>query len=93
MKGSYYVKTRGKEARKTFIEFLEKNGFKIGTDSVFSREEILDSILPVSVDLDSLEYDRMGNITCTAAASSLGVVLTVEEFLDFYESVSGVVIV
>ena len=44
MKGSYYVKTRGKKARKYFIEFLEKNGFKIGTDSIFSREEILDSI-------------------------------------------------
>lgn len=93
MKESYYVRTRGKIARKYFIEFLEKNGFKTGTDSVFSREEILDSILPVSVDLDSLEYDRMGNITCAAAASAVGAVFTVEEFMNFYESVSGVVIV
>ena len=93
MKGSYYVKTRGKKARKYFIEFLEKNGFRIGTDSVFSREEILDSILPVSVDLDSLEYDRMGNTTCAAAASTIGAVFTMEEFLDFYESVNGLMIV
>lgn len=93
MKGSYYVRTRGKEARKYFIEFLEKNGFKSGTDSEFSREEILDSILPVSVDLDSLEYDRMGNTTYAAAASAIGAVFMMEEFLDFYESVSGLMIV
>ena len=93
MKGSYYVKTRGKKARKYFIEFLEKNGFVLAADSVFPREDILDSKLPVSVDLDSMEYDRLGNITCAAAASTIGAVFTVKEFMDFYESVSGLMIV
>ena len=93
MNGICYVRTRGKRARKAFILFLEKNGFKIGSDSVFSREEILSSGLPVTVDLDRMEYGRMGNTTCAAAASTIGAVFSVEEFMDFYESVSGLMIV
>ena len=93
MNGMCYVKIMEKKARKTFIEFLEKNGFELAADSVFPREDILDSKLPVSVDLDSMEYDRLGNITCAAAASSIGAVFSVEEFMDFYESMSGLMIV
>ncbi len=93
MNGICYVKMLGTKARETFIEFLEKNGFELAADSVFPREDILDSKLPVSVDLDNMKYDRLGNTTCAAAASTIGAVFTIEEFLDFYESVNGVVIV
>ena len=40
-----------------------------------------------------MEYDHLGNITCAAAASTIGAVFSVEEFMDFYESMSGMMIV
>ena len=48
------------------------------------RKEILDSNLPIIVDVDKKEYDRMGNVTCAAAATTGGCLIKPDEFYRQY---------
>lgn len=86
--GEYYVKIRGKKARRSFIVMLEKNGFKSE-----DREGAIDSKFPITVDIDRKVYGYMGNATSAAGAASSRVLITAEKFFVLYEIVSSVVIV
>ena len=88
-----YVDVRGKKVRKDLIEFLEKNGFKCEEDGTVTRESTLKSIFPVTVDLDEKVYGHIGNRICAAAAVTLTRLFSIEEFMEFYESVNPIVIV
>ena len=88
-----FVGARGKKVRKDFIEFLEKNGFKCKEDGTVTRESTLKSIFPVTVDLDEKVYGHIGNRICAAAAVTLTRLFSIEEFMEFYESVNPIVIV
>ncbi|MBQ9315062.1 MAG: hypothetical protein IJ220_08770 [Clostridia bacterium] len=68
-----------KERRKDFIEKFEKKGFKI--ESRFSREGIIGSVLPITLDFETKEIGRIGNVTCACVASKHGMVLEEDKFL------------
>ncbi len=75
------------ERRKDFIEKFEKKGYKI--DKIFTKEEIIKSKLPITIDFKTKEIGRMGNVTCAAAAVSCKAVKTEEEFIEQYTNLYG----
>jgi hypothetical protein len=66
------------ENRMDFISKIVNRGFKI--DKIFSRDELINSYLPITLNFKANEIGIMGNITCAAAASSQGMILSEEEF-------------
>ena len=91
-KGSCYVDIRDRAKRFDFVVFLEKNGFKCDVSVMTSRESTIDSRFPVIVDIGHKKYGHMGNTTCAAAAVSSKRVISLEEFLNFYESLGELII-
>ena len=69
-----------KERREKFISIFEEKGFKI--DKRFSKDEIIKSVLPITLDFETKVIGRMGNVTCAAAALSQGLIKNEEEFLE-----------
>ena len=91
--GNCYVDVRGREKRTDFVVFLEKNGFMCDVSVTTSRESTIDSRFPFTVDIGHKKYGHMGNTTCAAAAASAKKVISLEEFLQFYESSGELMIV
>ena len=81
-----FVHVVNKDEREMFINsLLELEGVKINNDKNFSltKEEIINSIFPISIDLDKLEIDCLKNITCAAAAmSNKSYIKTPEEAIE-----------
>jgi len=61
------IDVRIKNERESLINILEGKGFKIKDHS---KEEILSSILPMAVDLESKTISQIGNVTCAAVVYS-----------------------
>ncbi len=72
-----------KENRKDFIEDFEKRGFTI--DKIFSKEDLVTSKLPITLDFKTKKIGRIGNVTCAAAAVSQRRIMQEDEFLRIYE--------
>ena len=68
------------ERREKFINSFEEKGFKI--DKRFSKNEIIKSVLPITLDFKTKEIGRMGNVTCACVALSQGLIMNDEEFLE-----------
>ena len=66
------------ENRAEFVRKFEERGFKIGKP--FTKEEIINSKLPITLNYVTNEISRMGNVTCAAAAASCGAIVKEEEF-------------
>jgi hypothetical protein len=80
-----YVHPHDTEARTFLIEFLEREGFKIYEGWNADRQGVIDSPLPVCVELESKEYRTMGNVTAAAAAASQHIIIGEGEFYVLYE--------
>ena len=78
----HYVRTNSKDERENLIETLENDGYK--PEKMFTREEIMESGLPVSVNLVDKTYGRMGNVTCASAAATQRVLETIFEFYNLH---------
>ena len=65
-----------KERREKFINHFEGKGFKI--DKRFSRNDLIKSFLPITLDFETKEIGRIGNVTCAAAAVTQGKVIGVK---------------
>ncbi len=78
----HYVRTNSNDEREKLIETLENDGYK--PEEVFSREDVMESGFPVSVNLADKTYGRMGNVTCAAAAATQGVLETVSEVYSLH---------
>ena len=65
--------------REKFVRLLENKGLRVREG--FTREEIIQSIFPITLDFEKKEIGRVGNVTCTCAALSKGLVMKEEEFL------------
>ncbi len=72
------------ESRLLFVEFLESEGFCRSADRRASRDEILSSFLPLSIDLRKKKFHLIGNMTCAAAAASNGIICGEKEFYILY---------
>ena len=70
------------ENREAFVKRFEEKGFKL--DKTFSREEIINSVLPITLNYEKKEISRMGNVTCAAGAESQRRVISEEEFWSNY---------
>ena len=81
-RGFNYVRTSGVEERVEFVESLESEGYKPNEERGFTREDVLESNLPVTVDPIRKVYGRMGNVTCAAAAVTQKILVTVDEFYE-----------
>ena len=88
-----YVRIMGPEARILFIEFLEKNGYACDDDGVTTRDEVIKTRFPVTVDMYRKVYGCLHNSVCAAAAVSSRSLFSVEEFYEFAEWMSPFIIV
>ena len=70
--------------RKKLIETLEVDGYKLDNEFSLTRQDVLESNLPVVVDSENKVYSRMGNVTCAAAAAQSGKVVELSEFYNCY---------
>lgn len=77
-----YVDVRNKQERQTFIEYLEKHGFKCDADEVTTRQSTIDSKFPITVDAGNKLYGHLHNVTCSAAAVTSGKIITAAEFIE-----------
>lgn len=84
--GIYYVKVKGEQERKSFIEYLEKHGFKCDEDEVTTRQSTIDSIFPITVDTLHKKYGHLHNVTCSAAAATSARLVSAAEFIEKYEA-------
>ena len=81
------------QRRGDFVEFLEKNGFECRTDEITSRESVIESIFPISIDIENKRYGHLHNKTCAAAAVSAGDTYTVSQFYKLIELISPFIII
>ena len=79
MKEEKYVDIRNKEERKDFIKNLETKGYIID-EKYFKREDIIDGIFPIVVNITDKKITMLGNVTTSAAATSSGVLINKEQF-------------
>ena len=77
-----YTDVRNKQERQTFIEYLEKHGFKCDVDEVTTRQSTIDSKFPIKVDAGNKLYGHLHNVTCSAAAVTTGKIITATEFIE-----------
>lgn len=81
-----FVRENDKGIREQLIKTLENDGFIKNEETPLSRIDIIDSNLPIIVNTLNKTYDRMGNVTCAAAAAGSGGVITIEEFYERYNN-------
>ena len=74
--GPLSVRTYAHEDRCNLVEYLENEGFHCIEDSSYTREETIESIFPLVIELKPKTIGRMGNVTCTAAAASCGRIMS-----------------
>lgn len=75
-----FVREKDPDGRCEILEFLEGMGYKTDEEETRTRQEIVESVLPITVDKRNKEYRMMGSVTCAAAAVSSGRMMTKEEF-------------
>ncbi len=69
--------------REKFVRHFENKGFKVREGC--SEEEVIKSIFPITLDFEKAEIGRVGNVTCTCAALSKGLVMKEKEFMEKYD--------
>ena len=74
-----YVEIKNKEEREAFIKNLETKGYTIAK-TCFNREDIIDGIFPIVVNITDKKITMLGNVTTSAAATSSGVLINKEQF-------------
>ncbi len=77
------INVGSQESRREIIEYLTKEEYTLDPTENRTRDEIIESILPLYVDKTSKTYWMMGNITCAAAASSSGEMINKEKFYEW----------
>ncbi len=86
VRGVYYVRARAPDERLMLIKRLEADGFDIKADGFAAdRENVINSIYPITVCVAERRYDRMSNTLCAACACSAGLVIEIEEFYEIYK--------
>lgn len=72
------------DARLALIEFLESEGFEIIQRQSRGRAEIINSFLPLVINLETKCITMVGNITCAAAVASHKTIIGAPEFFILY---------
>ena len=85
-KKSYCVRTYSHEDRVRLVEFLEAKGFSYDKDRALDRQDVLDSVLPLMINLKEKSYFRVGNITCAAILASNECIISDKQFYKLVEA-------
>lgn len=81
----YHVYTAAKESRKDLIEFLEQQGYVCEEDNVTNREIVLNTRLPVVVNVIDRKYSMLHIVVCAAASIASNMLISEEEFYVLYK--------
>ena len=81
----YHVYTVDKESRKALVEFLEQQGYECEVDNVTNREKVLNTRLPVVVNVIERKYSMLHNVVCAAASIASNMLISEEEFYVLYK--------
>ena len=84
-----FIDARDKEERARIIEMLENDGFILREEAVRTKQEIIEAVLPLMVNMKDKNYDMMGNTTCAAAAYSSGALMGADDFCRYYKKTVG----
>ncbi len=79
VKRKVFVEVKGTDERAKFIDMLEKEGLVISEDAVRTKQEIIEAVFPLIVNIREKNYDMMGNATCAAAAVSCGALVGADD--------------
>ena len=78
----FFVDIRNYSDRKQFINDILNNNYIKLKSNISSKEDIINSIFPISINLEKLEVDYIKNTTCAAAAiTNKSIFITPEEAL------------
>ncbi len=80
-----YIGEKNPAEREKLICFLEKEGVVLDTDESRGRQEIVEGILPIAVNIEARTYRMMGNVTCAAGVASSGRIVKAEDFYESYD--------
>ena len=81
----YHVYTEDQESRKDLLEFLELHGYECEEDNVTNREKVLNTRLPVVVNVIDRKYSMLHNVVCAAASIASNMLISEEEFYVLYK--------
>ncbi len=81
----YHVYTADKESRKDLVEFLELHGYECEEDNVTNREKVLNTRLPVVVNVIDRKYSMLHNVVCAAASIASNMLVSEEGFYVLYK--------
>jgi len=81
----YHVYTADKESRRDLVEFLEMQGYECEEDNVTNREKVLNTRLPVVVNVIDRKYSMLHNVVCAAASIASNMLISEEEFYVLYK--------
>jgi len=81
----YHVYTADKESRKDLVEFLEQQGYVCEEDNVTNRDKVLNTRLPVVVNVIDRKYSMLHNVVCAAASIASNMLISEEEFYVLYK--------
>ncbi len=81
----YHVYTADKESRKDLVEFLEQQGYVCEEDNVTNRDKVLNTRLPVVVNVIDRKYSMLHNVVCAAASIASNMLISEEGFYVLYK--------
>ena len=81
----YHVYTVDKESRSDLLEFLELQGYECEVDNVTNRDKVLNTRLPVVVNVIDRKYSILHNVVCAAASIASNMLISEEEFYVLYK--------
>ena len=81
----YHVYTADKESRRDLVEFLEMQGYECEADNVTNRDKVLNTRLPVVVNVIDRKYSLLHNVVCAAASIASNMLISEEEFYVLYK--------
>lgn len=78
----FFIDIRNSNDRNQFINDILNIGYIKLKSNISSKEDIINSIFPISINLEKLEVDYIKNTTCAAAAiTNKSIFITPEEAL------------
>ena len=82
--GPLFVRFFSKEDRLKLIEFLETEGFHCIENRSYTRRGTVESPFPLVIEMGRKSIYHLGNVTCSAAAASAGVIMSDRDFYLLY---------
>ena len=80
----HYVRFFSQEERIQFIDMLERDGFTFTKAAWADKQACLNTSFPLAVHLKNKTIAHLGSVTCSACASTSGVLLNTDEFMQIY---------